>query len=75
MAVELLRGYFDKKFSSPDNEAKTQIAAKRFKKDSDIEVKYKGNKKQYILNIDVIDRVKVAIKCFDRKQDDKGSKC
>ena len=47
MAVtfELLRGYFDKKFNSlkrelyEDNEAKTQSAAKRFKKDSDIQCK------------------------------------
>ena len=77
---ELLRGYFDKKFKSlkgklsGDSEAKTQSAAKRFKKDSDIEFKYKGNKKQYMFNLDVIDRVKVATKCFDRKQDDKGFK-
>ena len=48
---ELLRGYFDKKFNSltkelsEDNEAKTQSAAKRFKKDSDIKFKCKGNKK------------------------------
>ena len=27
-----------------------------------------------MFNLDVIDRVKVATKCFDRKQDDKGSK-
>ena len=78
---ELLRGYFDKKFNSlkrglsEDNETKTQsAAAKRFKKDSDINFKYKGNKKQYMFNLDVIDRVKVATECFYRKQDDKGSK-
>ena len=77
---ELLRGYFNKKFNllkrefSEDNEAKTQSATKRFKKDSDIEFKYKGNKMQYMFNLDVIDRVKVATKCFDRKQDDKGFK-
>ena len=76
---ELLRGYFDKKFNSlkrelsEDNETKTQSAAKRFKKDSDIEFKYKGNKKQYMFNLDVIDRVKIATKCLDRKQDDKVS--
>ena len=77
---ELLREYFDKKFNSlkselsEDNEAKTKSAAKGFKKDSDIGFKYKGNKKQYMFNLDVIDRVKVATKCSDRKQDDKGFK-
>ena len=75
---ELLRGYFDKKLNSlkrelsEDNEGKTRSAAQRFNKDGDIEFKYKGNKKQYMFNLDVIDRVKVATECFDRKQDDKG---
>ena len=79
MAV-FLRGYFDKKFNSlkrelsEDNEAKTQSAAKRFKKDSDIEFKYKGNKKQYMFSLDVIDKAKVATKHFDRKQDDRDFK-
>ena len=79
-AVGLLRRYFDKKFISlkselsVDNKAKTQSAAKGFKKDSDIDIKYKGNKKQYLFNLDVIDRTKVTTKYFDRKQDDKGFK-
>ena len=77
---EFLRRYFDKKFSSlkrelsEDNEAKTQSAVKRFKKDSDIEFKYKGNKKQYMFSLDVIDKVKVATEHFDRKEDDRGFK-
>ena len=77
---EFFRRYFDKKFNSlkrelsEDNEAKTLSAAKRFKKDSDIEFKYKGNKKQYMFSLDVIDKVKVATEHFDRKQDDRGFK-
>ena len=57
---EFLRGYFDKKFNSlkrelsEDNEAKTQSPAKRFKKDSDIEFKYRGNKKQYMLALTLL---------------------
>ena len=65
VTFEPLRGYFDKMFSSLKRElyedkAKTQNAAKHFKKNSNIEYKYKGNKKQYMFNLDVIDRVKVA---------------
>ena len=77
---QLLKGYFDKKFCSlkrdlvEDAESNSHSVSKCAKLDKKVDFKFKGNKRQYDFNSDILERVKVAIDLIEKRKESKALK-
>ena len=77
---QLLKGYFDKKFCNlkrdlvEDAESNSHNVAKRAKQDKKVDLKFKGNKKQYDFNSNILERVKDAIDLIEKRKESKALK-
>ena len=82
-AFQLLKAYFDKRFCSlrrdlvedaKSNSHYVDKRAKQDKRDKKVDLKFKGNKKQYDFISDILERVKVAIDVIEKRKESKALK-